>query len=167
MRKSLWIILSVLFVAIVTPNVHADTFTPTFTCTGTCLFLPTAPNVSFPAPVTMDVKWFNIIFPVTLGGGGGGTTPAFPTDHYTWYITAVNPPVYDYYNFTIYDSTSSVIQSITLIHTNPTIITDNGVLTFDPVATPEPSSLALMLAGLGMLVLVMRKRVAQGLSQAT
>ena len=35
-----------------------------------------------------------------------------------------------------------------------------------PVTTPEPSSLALILLGLGAL-LVMRKRIGQGLPQAS
>jgi hypothetical protein len=40
-----------------------------------------------------------------------------------------------------------------------------GVLTFTPVATLEPSSLALMLSGVG-LVFAMRKR-SSGLQQAS
>jgi hypothetical protein len=43
--------------------------------------------------------------------------------------------------------------------------TDTGVLTFTPVATPEPSSVAFMLAGVG-LVFAMRKR-SSGLQQAS
>jgi len=35
------------------------------------------------------------------------------------------------------------------------------------VVTPEPSSVALLLAGIGFLLVLMRKRLAQGLQQAT
>jgi hypothetical protein len=39
-------------------------------------------------------------------------------------------------------------------------------LTFTPVTAPEPSSVTLMLAGVG-LVLVMRKRIGRRLPQAS
>ena len=50
------------------------------------------------------------------------------------------------------------------------LVAENGTgaawAEFDPTPTPEPATSSLMLIGLGMLGLVMRKRIAQGLPQA-
>ena len=73
MRKSLWITLAVMVVAIAAPIANADSFTPTFTtngCSGTC-FLLTAPDVTFPSPTTIDVTFdgptMSVAIPVPLG----------------------------------------------------------------------------------------------------
>src|SRR6266496_5036170 len=47
-------------------------YTPTFTCTailGFCASLPTATDVSFPAPTTIDVTVFDELLVVTLAAG--------------------------------------------------------------------------------------------------
>src|SRR5260370_7616415 len=84
MRKSLWIVPVLLLIAFLgAPSAHADSYTPNFTCTGTCAVAPpTAPDVSFPSPAIMET-WFVVgvyIPPISL------TLPATdsPTDTYTW-----------------------------------------------------------------------------------
>ena len=150
----------------VAPNAHADSFTPTFiplSCQGACLPAPTAPDVSFPSPTTMTVTWngFVFLFPVPA--------PASPTDHFDWTM--------DWHNTDVTCLSSCVgeviaslagsapfSESVTLPNVaSPgplsSVIRDSGQLFFAPVVgTPEPSSLALMLAAIGLGLVVMRKR---------
>jgi hypothetical protein len=141
MRKSLWIMLAVLLVAIGAPNAYADSETPTFTCRGTCVGgTPTAPDVSFPAPV-FDVTWNDVLFSYTLPSSD------LPTDSYTWF------------GDTGLHATFSVTNQFLF---NPVQIVSPA---FTPTATPEPSTIALMLLGVG-LVFVMRNRKVQRLLQA-
>jgi PEP-CTERM motif len=158
MRKSLWIVLTVLLVAAGAPNLYADTYTPVFTCTGTCVYpVPTAPDVSFPSPTTIQETWNSHVFTLTLSALDS------PTDTYVWTGGAVNIPFaasYGYDIVNLIDETSQVYASEFII--DPSIpfgteIIDHGTLQFAVVATPEPSSVALMLAGIGFL-LVLRKR---------
>jgi hypothetical protein len=44
---------------------------------------------------------------------------------------------------------------------------DNFTITGSPVLTPEPSTGILWLTGVGLLIVTMRKRIAQGLPQAS
>ncbi len=174
MGKSLWIIFAVLFVAIEAPNAHADSlFTPTFTCTqaGGCTSLPTAPAVSFPAPTTITETWNGFVFLIPL------PAPSSPTDVILWQNVWQNinssctTSCVGVASARIQDNFSGIVETVTLTNLpSPGILSsvflDGGDLTFAPVAVPEPSSGALMLMGIG-LVLVMRKRIAQGLPQAT
>jgi hypothetical protein len=56
MRKSLWIILAALFVAIGAPTASADAMHQvTFTCyPEPCVSVPTAPDITFPSQ-TLDI----------------------------------------------------------------------------------------------------------------
>ena len=147
------------------PNAHGDSFTPIFTCTGTCLApLPTAPDITFPAS-SITVTWDSNVFPLTW-------TPNFfpflenPNNIFSW-----EGNVGDVFPGDIVFRINDVSMNLTVARavdcgsSCTTTFTDKGVLTFTPVATPEPSSVALMLAGVG-LVFAMRKR-SSGLQQAS
>ena len=130
-------------------NAHADTFTPVFNTTG-CLAgpcpLPTAPEVTFPSPTTMTVTLFGLSELVIIPTGFP------PGDTYTWIATRLTikstPPflIFEYGDLTNGNASrpftceSSADRSC-------------GEFTFVPVATatPEPTSLALMLSGVGLL----------------
>ncbi len=149
MRKSFWIILTVLFVAIAAPAARADgvlslTTTPGptvmlggtlsdtatlsggITPTGTLTFEITAPNNAFKI-LTVVVNGDGTYGPVTITG-------AIVIGTYTWDVTysgdSNNAPIGPLAEFQVMTST-----------------------------TPEPSSVGLMLVGIGFL-LVMLKRVA-------
>src|SRR5260370_42548987 len=165
MRKSLWIVPVLLLIAFLgAPSAHADSYTPNFTCTGTCAVAPpTAPDVSFPSPAIMET-WFVVgvyIPPIALA------LPATdsPTDTYTWSNTndiLATPP---FVSLTITDITTGAVTSVTeTYNVSFARFTDSGNLTF--TAVPEPGTVSLILIGIG-LVFVMRKRIAWGLRQAT
>ncbi len=160
MRKSLWIILTALLVAIGTPSAHADSYTADFTCT-TCEFLPSAPDVSFPSPTTVQETWDGITLDIPLLTGDS------PTDSYTWTdsFEVSTAFVGGEVSFVIDDLTTGDVESITESYFGTPLI-DTGDLSFAAVATPEPSSVVLMLLGIGMLF-VMRKRIGRGLPQAS
>jgi hypothetical protein len=151
MQKSLWIILAVLLVAIGAPNAHADSFTPIFTtdgCSGTCA-LPTALDVTFPSPTTIDVTYL----------GASGTSfiaSGLPGDTYGWTADVERGSL----DFFITDGGTSTCNGGGPGHDSC------GILTFAAVTAAEPSSVALMLLGVG-LMFVMRKRIGQGLPQAS
>jgi hypothetical protein len=143
------------------PNAQADSFTVTFTCTGTCVSLPTAPDVTVLIPPIneVDVTWQFHIFVLQLA-----TIPNVqPSDVFTWEGDGVDGSA----SFFIFDETRGVGTGIIdqLCAACTMDVKDVGGLTFTPVATPEPSSVALMLAGVG-LVFAMRKR-SSGLQQAS
>jgi PEP-CTERM motif len=168
MRKVLWIIPVVcLSVAIGAPAAHADTiYTPTFTCNLGCTAptAPTAPDVAFPSP-SLTVTFIGQTFDVTL------SSVDLPSDQYFWYlqpdlefISANNLYVWDVY-LGINDNTgsdyyfSSTTQYVTTSYYNGA----DGPLAFTPSTVPEPGTLALMFTGMIGLLLVSRKRIAQGL----
>jgi hypothetical protein len=162
MRKSVWIMLAVLLVAIGAPNARADAFTPVFTtngCSGTCL-LPTAPDVTFPSPTTMDVTFGNT-------SDGTITSVAIPSgdaagDAYSWSAQNVLTSV----SFILSDVTNAGTTFSCNGFVDRTGALSCGTLTFSAVTAPEPSSAALMLLGVGVLF-VLRKRIGQGLPQAS
>ena len=147
MQKSLWIILSALVLSLVAPNAHADSFTPTFTCLGTCVSTPTAPDVSFP-PNTITETWDGFTITLSLDSSDK------PTDDYSWQneIQVEDLFVEDRVVFLITDTTNNITSiNDMLLGPQPEHPTDTGLLSFSPVATPEPSSLALILLGIGLV----------------
>lgn len=176
MRKSLWIILTVLVVAIAAPIAHADTV---FTVTGsfddgailsgtatinTMTGLVTAFDLSttgafvsgpyttvdpgqglfngqYSVSSTLSNSSIDFLFPSgSLVGYAGGSLCSLPVNcPYVSFLTITAP----FGNFAL----------------------ASGSLT-PQVTTSEPSSVALMLLGVG-LVFVMRKRMGQGLPQAS
>jgi hypothetical protein len=152
MRKSLWSIpVLLLFIAVAAPNAHANTlYAATFTCQAPCGSLPTAPNVLFPAPATIDVTYDLTPFSITLALGDK------PTDTYDWMAyESSGVPV----DFEIVDTTTGDMESMGVMSKSP-VQSDEGTLTF---TTPEPSSVGLMLIGIGLLgLMLMRKRIPLG-----
>jgi len=161
MRKSLWIIIAVFFAAIGTPNAHAQVYDATFTCYETCITPIASPmTVSFPSP-TIDV--FYSALPSTINVGPLGATDVY-NDTYT-YIMGVGCTVnvsclvrFDIYDaHTMLDSATSISglpYNVSLYNLN-----SSGTLSFTS-ATPEPNSAALMLTGVGLLGLMMRRILA-------
>jgi hypothetical protein len=159
MRKSLWIILVVLFAAIVAPRLHADPYTPTFTCVQSPCpgRLPTAPGVTFSSPTVVTEMWdgFTIVFDLP-------PTDA-PANVYTWsdcYFTPACPLS----GFGITDVTLGVTTFSTSLTCPPSGCSPrdtaaNGSLSF---VTPEPGTAVLWLTGM-LLVILMRKRIANRL----
>jgi len=152
MRKSLWIVLALLVVS-GAPVAHADSFSVTFTSD---VALPTAMDVTFPSP-TLDITWqgtaFTIAFPSSF----------LPGDRYGWGSAE------DMSAFRMLITDFTLIQSVSSnnVPLPAGFVLGAGNLTFTPTAAaPEPSSVALMLLGVGFLFL-MRKRIGQGLPQAS
>ena len=151
MRKSLWIILAVMVVAIAAPNAHADS-TPTGTytveCIGPCASDPTV-TFSFTA---IDFT----VFGNTVDFTGFSLEPG---DEFGWNIDNGLLSLTDVTNGTL------IVLPVTLAFP-----ASNEAGLFLPATatapTPEPSSIALMLLGVG-LVFAMRKRMVQRLSRVS
>jgi hypothetical protein len=163
MRKLLWIMLA-LVVAGSAPVAHADSFAPSFSPSGvvdcpSCAIAgtPTAPDVTFPSP-TLNITDQVVGFSVKL------LPSSLPGDSYSW-STSI-----DFFGssatMTIVDITQNTSVSDTESLCFCTFVNEFGSLTFTPVAAPEPSSVALMLLGIGM-VFLLRKRIGLRLPQAS
>ena len=162
MRKSLWIMLAALVVAIGAPRAHADSvyaisFSGDASVVGSNLLDYNSTSMEFTTP-SLEVMFDG--FTITLATTS--TSGVSPNDPFTWAIggggcdcfaaiTDVSPFVF----FPIY--LGSVPQAVGF---------NGGSVTFTAVTAPEPSSIALMLLGVG-LVFVMRKRIGHGLPQAS
>lgn len=136
MKKYL-LIIALLFVVIGTPNAHATSFTPTFTCDfGVCNFgLPTAPVVMFPAPTTITETWNGVTVAIALAGVDS------PGDVYTW--TNFSPDSMS----TLFEIANNANGNTDGFFDTSQATTagafDNGTLTFAPagsVVTPEPAT---------------------------
>jgi hypothetical protein len=140
MRKSLWVISTLLLLAaIVAPCARSGSITVKFTCTGDnnsggpCLeAAPTAPDVIFPGPV-LDITWYSQTFDLGLPTGWKAT------DSYLWLASNSS--------FIIFDTS---VEGSVFVPVNTNLpgfggLSETGALTFGPgsVATPEPSSLLL------------------------
>lgn len=161
MRGTLWILVVGLIVAFGVSSAQADTFTPTFTCTGSCASTPTAGDVSFPSP-SIDEKWDNGVanIGVILGLAAGDN----PSDTYTWtnqLLPGVEGAGLAEFSILITDVTTGDSESAvgTIGVGDPlftTSLTDSGTLTFTSsggtTPAPEPSTVGLLLAGIGILL---------------
>jgi hypothetical protein len=108
-------------------------------------------------------SWLFATLPLSLSAGDK------PTDSYTWdNVLTFADPFFIIISLEIFDNTTGdfTANSAEFIGSPQGFVEDTGVLTFTPVATPEPSSLVLMLAGVG-LVFVMRKPIGQRLPQVS
>jgi hypothetical protein len=86
MRKFGWIAITILLICVASPNAHADSYTATFACTGTCLVpLPTAEPVTFASSTYPEVTWFLNTFFLSLAAEDA------PTDDYYWFGSAIFP----------------------------------------------------------------------------
>jgi hypothetical protein len=168
MRKSLWIILAVLLVAIAAPNAYADSFTDgTFSFTVTSGSPP--PTGSFVYDNTTST-WKS--FTIDWDGAIFNFAPLIPdpADVAPTGSWCAEAPV-----FHASSCTTPATFSLNSLMADPNqfSFTDGGalangtyILTETVVGTPEPSSVALMLLGVGLLF-VMRKRIGQRLPQAS
>ena len=164
MKKTrIWILALGLIPAIGVPSAWADSFTPTFTCTS-CADIPTAGNVSFPSPSILemwDTPEANIQDFITLASNDN------PSDLYTW-SNSLAPDVQvglgDYF-LSITDVTNGDTETaIGTVGVGDPLFTssvvDDGTLTFTPIKptpTPEPSTIGLILAGIGSLLVTLKR----------
>jgi hypothetical protein len=167
MRKSSWIILVLsLFAAIGAPGARADSFTYSYTWSSASagMSFTTAPI----AGVTMDTtvpaadltaatnsgSWAGCATTsVRLDVGGQGSTEAHLNGSACGVLTVDIFDSYAQFDYTTPGTYTDAFTKSTLVVT-------------DVSAVPEPSSVAFMLVGIGF-ILVMRKRIAKGLPQAT
>jgi hypothetical protein len=149
MRTFFWIAITILLICAASPNAHADSYTATFTCTGTCLVpLPTAEPVKFAFATYPEVTWFFNTFFLSLAPEDA------PTDNYYWYGTVVYPgTLASKYAFILTDGTTGDYSSA-YFEGLPGNFTDHGTLTFSVTPTPDPDSRSLLLSGLALLALV-------------
>ena len=164
MRKSLWITLAVLLVAIGAPLAHADSFTYTYTDTDDGISWTTAaisavtmetsvPGADLTASSNSGVLLGCVTSSVVLDslGGGGTSTLFFSGCNFAGEIQSD-----DGFALSDYSTPGTYVSPVL----------DTLVVTSAVAAAPEPSSVALMLLGVG-LVFVMRKRIGQRLPQAS
>ena len=178
MRKSLWIILAVMIVAVGAPNAQADTVT-TFDVSGTV-----EPAVSFLTGTTFSGT---LTIDVTSGAitAVDITFPGLPIfdrlvfqgpDGSDWDVSARTSigVVGLFLSFTTAPTPGSLVgftggtitgREVIDALEDPLYNVTGGSVTA-PTATPEPSTVALMLLGVG-LVFVLRKRNSRGHQLAT
>ena len=139
------------------PSAQADSFDASFTCTSACVSLPTDPPVSFPSPI-IPISFFSESFTITLNAFDN------PADTFTWGIGSTGSNWY----FEINDVTNGRSDDGPSFSFGPgnSAPYGSGCVNFSQVAMPEPSSIALLLLGVG-IVFVSRKRIRQGFHQAT
>ena len=156
--------LAVLLVAIGAPNAYADSFTYTYTDTDDGISWTTAaisavtmetsvPGADLTASSNSGLTAGCVTSSVVLDSlGGGGTSTLFFSGCNFGAIESE-----DGFALTDYSTPGTYVS--------PNFAHDTLVVTA-AVAAPEPSSVALMLLGVG-LVFVTRKRIGQGLPQAS
>jgi hypothetical protein len=166
MRKSLWFTLGFLFVAIGAPNAHADTLY-TYTFTDNNPNFPTFANTWTTRPIAAVTAETDI---------AAANLASYSATGSYWEGMGLSKVILDYAGIGAQDIFSPL--GIDLIqadyfalgeYSTPGTYTSSNTgdtLSVSAIQTPEPSTVALMLAGIGFL-LVMRKRIGQGLPQAS
>jgi hypothetical protein len=154
MRKSLWLMLAVMVVAVSAPNAHADTvYAIAFsgpgapTVVGSDLLDYNSTLFEFTAPTTLEIMFDGQ--DITLANSLTGFTT--PGDTIEWFTEAGN--------FYIYDTFSGVLFA------GPDTGSFGAGSVMLAAQTPEPSSVALMLLGASLVLL--RKRNSRGHQLAT
>ncbi len=180
MRKSLWVMLVVLFMAVCVPCAHADSIS-TFDVSGTATAVAgqsCGSSCAFSGTLTIDVtsgtlNAVDITFPGLASFTRLFFSSGFLTSDWTIYaintgedaltldFTTTNTPgsLVGFTGGSIFDGLVEEYAAGDDLYLDPT-----GSITA-PTATPEPSSVALMLFGVG-LMFVVRKRLGQGLPEA-
>jgi hypothetical protein len=175
MRKSLWILLAILVVAIGAPVAHADTVT--FVVTGSV-----SDGSIISGTITIDTTVGDITAADLIFGAPASTTQInivaqaqngyFPNQYGAVIRNASNTIDFD---FSLPDGGtlvgyagdgSGTVGNLFNLGTNTGY---DNVTAFKLTQAPEPGTLALMLSGVGSvgLMLGMRKRQRQGLHQAS
>jgi hypothetical protein len=119
--------------------------------------LPVASDVTIPVSTTWNITFAGVTFALSYN------TISVPTDSYVWGTGDVNHSSDG--EFLIHDIDGSGAAAAGGVSALKGLL-EGGTVSFAAVATPEPSSVALMLLGVG-LVFVMRKRIGQRLPQAS
>jgi hypothetical protein len=169
MRKSFWFSLTVLLVAISAPNAHADTFTYSYTSgqldcgtTGECAVYSwtTGAIAAVTSETTIsatDLTAFSLSgtplagcilssIPLDLAGAGG---QAFSSTNCPG---RSNPD-----DFALADYSTPGVYSFVSVSAG---VNDGLIVT--AVQSPEPSTVALVLLGVGLAFVIRRKCIAQG-----
>jgi hypothetical protein len=176
-------LLAALFCA--APYAYADSYTPNFDCVLGCTNGGNPPITLAMPPTAPDVTFPSLFLAVTFEGTLGGGAPAhltfditlsaldLPGDSYTWGVASDCKAVgmeetACFAGMQISDATTGVQSSGASVELGTTPLNEaSGDLTFNLVtATPEPSSLALVLLGMTVVPL-MRKRKGQGLPKTS
>ena len=158
MRKSLWIILTVLLVAIGVPNAHADSFAFTvngpLSGSGTLTTDPLSLGGYLITDITGTFDGSIITALIAPRGFNGNDNELYPTS------PQLDLGGLSFQTANGLDWNAACTSGVGAFCTIGNFTTGFSDVTFSAVATPEPSSLALMLLGIGF-VFVMRKRIGQ------
>jgi hypothetical protein len=186
MRKSLWIMLAVLLVAIGAPNVHADSVTldvsgslsttlggASCSSSGCTLGGDIVINNASGAIISTDVTFsgespsagpFDGVNQVSVVGAltGLGIVDSTASSFLDLFFSTITPgSLVGYSGGPLADGEVGTTSGCCAW-----FLSSGGALTEAAVTAPEPSSYALMLLGVG-LVFVMRKRIGHSLPQAS
>ncbi len=183
MRKSLWIILAVLVVAIGAPNALADTITSgtlAFTLAGGVGIAPTAGSFTYDNTTnqftSFTVVWDGLTFDLSFGATQTnflaliGAIPSPQTWTAACIPSTVHPtiPCDGLLDFGLFAGTLVLGSAVQPLVPTQNLAVGGGTFTVTQVVTttPEPGAVSLLLMGIG-LVSVMRKRIARGRQQVT
>lgn len=169
MRKSLWIIpLVLLFGSIGAPNAHADSFTfavtGAYSGTGTFTTNPLSGGTYLITEITGTFDGSAITSLISLGGFMANDNLLYPSIPFLD-GSGVSFTLADGNDVNVCSFVGTECFDSTLAFVGTTAIGEVS-LSVSPTATPEPSSIALMLAGIGLLLMT-QKRICQRLPQAS
>jgi len=149
MRKTIWI-LALAAAALCVPAARADSFDASFTCTTSCVDVPTDPVVTFPSP-TIPIFFFGQTFTITLN--------ALDTPHDSFQWSVVQSGSFWYLLITdLTNGSSNYGQSFSIGGSNSAPFGSGGMWFTDNVAAPEPSAGFLLVLGVGAVLLLWKLR---------